>query len=28
LNSEKYTEIGIEILKDIYNIKNEGMQWK
>ena len=28
LNSEKYTEIGIEILKNIYDLQNEGMQWK
>jgi len=28
LNSEDYTEIGIEILKDIYRLKNEGMKWK
>jgi 1-acyl-sn-glycerol-3-phosphate acyltransferase len=26
LNTEKYTEIGKEILKDIYNLKNVGMQ--
>lgn len=26
INTEKYTEIGKEILKDIYNLKNEGMQ--
>lgn len=25
LNTEKYTEIGKEILKDIYNLKNEGI---
>lgn len=25
INTEKYTEIGKEILKDIYNLKNEGM---
>lgn len=26
LNTEKYTEIGKEILKDIYNLKNVGIQ--
>ena len=25
INTDKYTEIGKEILKDIYNLKNEGM---
>jgi hypothetical protein len=28
MDTEKYTEIGKEILKDIYSLKSEGIEWK